>query len=155
MLPKAYRWVGEMEEISQFVGSGEGKIHEGLARTYERVEKSLNAGQGEAAGEDVRVLKKFAEDARRLLRRSRSESISKVVPHWCVYRSSLNTTYLSLYLLSVVRMNQIRYMNCHDYVSIRWNLKLLLWFGYLGIEHAHQIPIPVHLESCLSTVVSR
>lgn len=67
MLPKAYRWVGEMEEISQFVGSGEGKIHEGLARTYERVEKSLNAGQGEAAGEDVRVLKKFAEDAKKVI----------------------------------------------------------------------------------------
>ncbi|KAI0077775.1 6-phosphogluconate dehydrogenase C-terminal domain-like protein [Panus rudis PR-1116 ss-1] len=88
MLPKAYRWVGEMEEISAFVSGdngepvgqgddalngasrsprrtgGEEKIHEGLARLYERIERSM---QGLDGGEDVRVLKEFAEDAKKVL----------------------------------------------------------------------------------------
>ena len=70
MLPKAYRWVGEMEEISQFVENGLGKqagptdgpqpavegigqIHMGLARLYERVTHSVDAGEGFG---DVKVL---------------------------------------------------------------------------------------------------
>jgi len=65
MLPKAYRWVGEMEEISQFVGGGEGKIHEGLARLYERVESSRQHEEG--GGSDVQVLKKFVEDAKKVI----------------------------------------------------------------------------------------
>lgn len=36
MLPKAYRWVGEMEEISDFVGDNEGLIHKGIAQLYAR-----------------------------------------------------------------------------------------------------------------------
>ena len=64
MLPKAYRWVGEMEEISQFVGGGEGKIHEGMARLYERIEKSVKEGE---AGGDVDVLKGFVEEAKKVL----------------------------------------------------------------------------------------
>lgn len=60
MLPKAYRWVGEMEEIGKFVGGKEGDIYRGLARIYERVEKSLDGDQA-----DVEVLKKFVEDAKR------------------------------------------------------------------------------------------
>ncbi|KAL6300626.1 6-phosphogluconate dehydrogenase C-terminal domain-like protein [Sparassis latifolia] len=83
MLPKAYRWVGEMEEISAFVAEGaaassgerpgaglgvdkggEELIHLGLARLYERVERSLRAGEG---GADVQVLKGFVEDAKRVL----------------------------------------------------------------------------------------
>ncbi|KDQ62257.1 hypothetical protein JAAARDRAFT_30149 [Jaapia argillacea MUCL 33604] len=59
MLPKAYRWVGEMEEISAFVGSGEGAIHKGMASIYARVEKSL-----EGDGGDVDVLKDFVDKAR-------------------------------------------------------------------------------------------
>lgn len=62
MLPKAYRWVGEMEEISQFVGGGEGKIHEGMARLYERMEKSVKED-----GEEVQVLKKFVEEAKEVI----------------------------------------------------------------------------------------
>lgn len=65
MLPKAYRWVGEMEEISAFVGSGEGDIHRGLARLYERVERSMNEAEG--GGEDVRVLKDFVRDAKEVI----------------------------------------------------------------------------------------
>lgn len=60
MLPKAYRWVGEMEEIGEFVGGKEGGIYGGLARIYERVEKSLDGDQA-----DVEVLREFVEDARR------------------------------------------------------------------------------------------
>lgn len=69
MLPKAYRWVGEMEEISSFVrdrlGDGEAHIHHGFARLYERVEKSL------PEGDDVQVLRKFVEDAKKTIRESR------------------------------------------------------------------------------------
>lgn len=71
MLPKAYRWVGEMEEISAFVASGsrntgattsgEEQIHLGMSSTYSRIEKSLN---GENGGKDVEVLKKFVQDAK-------------------------------------------------------------------------------------------
>lgn len=60
MLPKAYRWVGEMEEIGEFVGGKEGDIYRGLARLYERVEKSLKGDQA-----DVEVLKQIVEDAKR------------------------------------------------------------------------------------------
>lgn len=40
MLPKAYRWVGEMEEIAGFVGGESGNIYHGLAEVYGRVERS-------------------------------------------------------------------------------------------------------------------
>ncbi|KAJ4493905.1 6-phosphogluconate dehydrogenase C-terminal domain-like protein [Lentinula edodes] len=60
MLPKAYRWVGEMEEIGSFVGGGEGAIYEGISKLYQRVEQSLNSDQ-----KDVEVLKKFVEEAKK------------------------------------------------------------------------------------------
>ena len=60
MLPKAYRWVGEMEEIGEFVGGEEGDVYRGLARVYERVEKSLGGDQA-----DVEILRKFVEDAKK------------------------------------------------------------------------------------------
>ena len=74
MLPKAYRWVGEMEEISQFVEDGSksvegvGQIHHGLARLYERVTKAVDADKSgsEGAG-DVKVLKEFVEEAKKTL----------------------------------------------------------------------------------------
>ncbi|KAH0827317.1 6-phosphogluconate dehydrogenase C-terminal domain-like protein [Lanmaoa asiatica] len=65
MLPKAYRWVGEMEEIGGFVGGKEGDIYNGLAKIYERVEKSLDGDQT-----DVEVLSKFVEDAKRMQKNS-------------------------------------------------------------------------------------
>ena len=71
MLPKAYRWVGEMEEISSFVrdglGDGEAAVHQGFARLYERVEKSL------PEGEDVTTLRKFVEDAQAVVREGKKE----------------------------------------------------------------------------------
>ncbi|KAF9020460.1 6-phosphogluconate dehydrogenase C-terminal domain-like protein [Hymenopellis radicata] len=61
MVPKAYRWVGEMEEIAGFVGDGEGEIYEGIAKLYSRVEKSLQEDNA-----DVQVLKEFAEAAKKM-----------------------------------------------------------------------------------------
>jgi hypothetical protein len=61
MVPKAYRWVGEMREISGFIGEGEGEIYEGIAKLYERIEASRQRD-----GEDVRVLESFVEGGRKL-----------------------------------------------------------------------------------------
>ncbi|KAH9858651.1 6-phosphogluconate dehydrogenase C-terminal domain-like protein [Lenzites betulinus] len=70
MLPKAYRWVGEMEEISAFVreglGEGEAHIHHGFAHLFKRVEKAL------PEGDDVAVLKKFVEDAKGTIQASKA-----------------------------------------------------------------------------------
>ncbi|KII92009.1 hypothetical protein PLICRDRAFT_103424 [Plicaturopsis crispa FD-325 SS-3] len=62
MLPKAYRWAPEMEEIASFVGREEGRIYEGAAKVYERVDRSLTGD-----GEDVAVLKAFVEQAKATL----------------------------------------------------------------------------------------
>lgn len=71
---KAYRWVGEMEEISEFVssglsnsaegatGAGEGQIHQGLARLYERMASAVKDSQ--EAGEEVREVKVLRDFAR-------------------------------------------------------------------------------------------
>jgi hypothetical protein len=64
MIPKAYRWVGEMEEIAGFVGEdvpGD-EIYHGLAQLYARVESALGGRDG-GIGQEIEVLKKFAEDA--------------------------------------------------------------------------------------------
>src|SRR5882757_286650 len=61
MLPKAYRWVGEMEEIADFVGGREGDVYRGMAKVYERVEKSVSGDQ-----EDVSTLRNFVEKAKKL-----------------------------------------------------------------------------------------
>ncbi|TDL22646.1 6-phosphogluconate dehydrogenase C-terminal domain-like protein [Rickenella mellea] len=65
MLPKAYRWVGEMEEIAGFVGDNEGRVYEGMAQLYRRIENSVkNDGEGEG---DVGVLQSFVRDAKAVL----------------------------------------------------------------------------------------
>lgn len=77
MLPKAYRWVGEMEEISQFVEGGLGpqasseggvegigQIHMGLARLYDRITQSV--ATGEDVG-DVKVLKDFVTEGKKVI----------------------------------------------------------------------------------------
>jgi putative dehydrogenase len=49
MLPKAYRWSGEMEEIAAFAGAdGGAAIYEGLARLYERLARDLRTGKTDA-----------------------------------------------------------------------------------------------------------
>lgn len=59
MIPKAYRWVGEMEEIAGFVGGGEGDIYHGMSQIYARIERSIEEGNG-----DVEVLKGFVDAAK-------------------------------------------------------------------------------------------
>lgn len=94
MLPKAYRWEAEMEEISDFVASGlaksrgsdipppvseagpnsEGHVHFGLARLYENVAKSLKESEkGEDVGE-VKVLKDFVEKAQQMAKQAQVKS---------------------------------------------------------------------------------
>ncbi|TFY71613.1 hypothetical protein EVG20_g1390 [Dentipellis fragilis] len=62
MLPKAYRWVGEMHEISDFVGGPSGDVYKGMASVYERIEHAVAED-----GPDKQVLDKFVEDAKKLL----------------------------------------------------------------------------------------
>ncbi|KDR75310.1 hypothetical protein GALMADRAFT_249330 [Galerina marginata CBS 339.88] len=60
MIPKAYRWIGEMEEIAGFVGDGEGDIYQGVSKIYSRVERSLAGDKT-----DVETLKDFVEAAKK------------------------------------------------------------------------------------------
>lgn len=64
MLPKAYRFVGEMEETSSYVRDclGDfGGIHHTFADLFKRIEGQL------PAGDDIAVLKKFEEDAKAIM----------------------------------------------------------------------------------------
>ncbi|KAL1701310.1 6-phosphogluconate dehydrogenase [Schizophyllum commune] len=65
MIPKAYRWVDEMYEISDFVGEGEGDIHRGIGKLYERVQRSL---ESDSQGGDVEVLNEFVTKAKELMK---------------------------------------------------------------------------------------
>lgn len=60
MVPKAYRWIGEMSEIAGFVGEGEGDIYHGLSKLYSRIEAS-----GNGDGKDLEVLAKFVAEAKK------------------------------------------------------------------------------------------
>ncbi|KAJ7188539.1 6-phosphogluconate dehydrogenase C-terminal domain-like protein [Mycena filopes] len=60
MVPKAYRWVGEMKEISGFVGEGEADIYSGLSQLYSRIEES-----GKGDGKDLEVLAKLVAEAKK------------------------------------------------------------------------------------------
>lgn len=60
MVPKAYRWVGEMTEIAGFVGEGEGDIYHGLSQLYSGIEES-----GKTDGKDLEVLAKFVAEAKK------------------------------------------------------------------------------------------
>jgi hypothetical protein len=59
MIPKAYRWIGEMKEISRFVGGKEAEIYEGMSGIYERVERSVQEGN-----DDIVTLEQFVEKAK-------------------------------------------------------------------------------------------
>lgn len=61
MIPKAYRWAGEMEEIAGFLGQGQGDTYMGIAKVYERVETSLKGNNA-----DIEVLKGMVEEAKKL-----------------------------------------------------------------------------------------
>jgi len=62
--PKAYRFEGEMREISGFVhenlGAGEAKVHEGLANVYGRLAKLVSE-----PNDGLEALKAFAEGGKR------------------------------------------------------------------------------------------
>ncbi|TCD64710.1 hypothetical protein EIP91_003753 [Steccherinum ochraceum] len=68
MIPKAYRFVGEMEQVAQYAGEGGGKeMYEGAARVFERVAKSFGARDDSEDGEDVKVLKLSVEEAKKVM----------------------------------------------------------------------------------------
>ncbi|TFY74566.1 hypothetical protein EWM64_g9445, partial [Hericium alpestre] len=69
MLPKAYRWVGEMHEISEFVGGPLADVHKGMAAVYERVDRAVAED-----GPDKEVLERFARDARDLLEKDQNSN---------------------------------------------------------------------------------
>ncbi|KXN90135.1 hypothetical protein AN958_04625 [Leucoagaricus sp. SymC.cos] len=62
MIPKAYRFIGEMQEISEFVGEGQGDVHRGLSKLYERVENSVEGDR-----KDIEVLEQFVSAAEKAL----------------------------------------------------------------------------------------
>ncbi|THH14798.1 hypothetical protein EW146_g5575 [Bondarzewia mesenterica] len=64
MLPKAYRWIDEMDEISEFVGGPMADVHKGMANVFARVRDSIAGDE-----EDMKVLEKFAKDAKDILER--------------------------------------------------------------------------------------
>lgn len=49
MVPKAYRWVAEMEEIGDYTGNSEENIFDGMAGLYERLAKDAEGGKEEIA----------------------------------------------------------------------------------------------------------
>lgn len=56
MFPKAYRWVGEMEEIAEFSEDpATEQMYRGIARLYERIAQDLEGSRG-----DERALLKFS-----------------------------------------------------------------------------------------------
>ena len=48
MLPKAYRWVAEFEEIAQFAGGSEADIFKGIARLYDHIAKDVDGAKTES-----------------------------------------------------------------------------------------------------------
>ena len=58
-LPKAYRWVAEMEEIARFIGAPAlgGEMFEGVARLYESIARAFADD-----GREIKTLKKFVRD---------------------------------------------------------------------------------------------
>ncbi|KAJ8078861.1 hypothetical protein PM082_013145 [Marasmius tenuissimus] len=63
MIPKAYRFVKEMEEISGFVGGEEGKTFEGMEKIFERVAAAHDTSPNHDSGE-TQLLLQFVEDAK-------------------------------------------------------------------------------------------
>ncbi|KAJ6546019.1 hypothetical protein DFH09DRAFT_1367469 [Mycena vulgaris] len=62
-IPKAYRFIKEMDEIAGFVGPDEGKTFEGLEHIFGRVATAYDAATAGAGG-DVEVDLKFVKQAR-------------------------------------------------------------------------------------------
>jgi 3-hydroxyisobutyrate dehydrogenase-like beta-hydroxyacid dehydrogenase len=60
MFPKAYRWVAEMEEISEFLGADQAShdMYQAIARLYERLASGQD-GSAAAAKQDIAALAEF------------------------------------------------------------------------------------------------
>ncbi len=59
MLPKAYRWVAEFEEVARFTGTGaEAEIFDGIAKLYDRIAKDFEGPKTETG-----ALARFYEKA--------------------------------------------------------------------------------------------
>ncbi|OXG36598.1 hypothetical protein C367_00125 [Cryptococcus neoformans Ze90-1] len=71
MIPKAYRWVGEMEEISSFITSSilrstpithnPADMYQGLAQMFQRVADDVKRSQVGQGGEEVETLLDWAK----------------------------------------------------------------------------------------------
>ncbi|KIR27144.1 hypothetical protein I309_03854 [Cryptococcus deuterogattii LA55] len=60
MIPKAYRWVGEMEEISSFIN-----MYQGLAQMFQRVADDVKSSQAGEDREEIKVLLDWAKKGRK------------------------------------------------------------------------------------------
>jgi hypothetical protein len=49
MLPKAYRWVAEFDEVAEFTGGSDAEIFKGIARLYDRIAADVEGGKADAA----------------------------------------------------------------------------------------------------------
>jgi 3-hydroxyisobutyrate dehydrogenase-like beta-hydroxyacid dehydrogenase len=49
MLPKAYRWVAEFEEIAEFTGGSDAEIFKGIARLYDHIAADVDGAKTESA----------------------------------------------------------------------------------------------------------
>lgn len=63
MLPKAYRWVAEFDEIAHFVGGSESEIFKGIARLYDHIAADVD-GAGLESGELAAFYKKTASQTK-------------------------------------------------------------------------------------------
>ncbi|KAJ6595381.1 hypothetical protein B0H10DRAFT_1960465 [Mycena sp. CBHHK59/15] len=66
MIPKVYRFIKEMDEITGFVGGKEGRTFEGPEEVFVRVAKAHEGSQVDGgSGSDLNVLLKFVEQSRK------------------------------------------------------------------------------------------
>jgi 3-hydroxyisobutyrate dehydrogenase-like beta-hydroxyacid dehydrogenase len=63
MLPKAYRWVAEFDEIAEFAGGSEADIFKGIGRLYDRIAEDVDGAKDEA-GALIAFYKKAADGAK-------------------------------------------------------------------------------------------
>ena len=55
MMPKAYRWVAEMQEIANFIAAdGAGDIYTGASNVYERIARAISV-----SGPEINSLREF------------------------------------------------------------------------------------------------
>ncbi|ESK89803.1 nad-binding phosphogluconate dehydrogenase-like protein [Moniliophthora roreri MCA 2997] len=65
-IPKAYRFVKEMEEVAGFVGGDEGRIYEGIEKVFEKIAMANKEAPNGDAGDAAKLLQ-FVEEAKDVL----------------------------------------------------------------------------------------